>query len=150
MDNCKNNSCFPYENSMNGYNRWPSRPQNNFGCGRMEKPQMPGCNMGNNCGCAQNGGRFDNTTAPACGCGQCGNRNMQREKNQGSCQKSCCENNYGCPCIEEMPIAMAYVPCQQWRGVCSGAEGIRQGTIFEDLVKPFVNTRCNCNCGGVK
>ena len=36
-----------------------------------------------------------------------------------------------------MPIAMAYVPWQQWGDVFTGECGLAHGTIFPDLYKPF-------------
>ena len=36
-----------------------------------------------------------------------------------------------------MPIAMAYVPWQEWRSVYEVEKGLHCGTIFEELFKPF-------------
>lgn len=46
----------------------------------------------------------------------------------------CLEQNY--------PIAMAYVPWQQWQGVYSMEQGFKQGTIFPELDLPFEPRRC--------
>ena len=44
------------------------------------------------------------------------------------------ENNSG---IENMPLAMAYVPFQKWGNVMDATAAFSQGTIFQDLVLPF-------------
>lgn len=37
----------------------------------------------------------------------------------------------------EYPLAMAYVPWQQWNNVMCAKEGLCKGTIYSDLVLPF-------------
>ena len=49
----------------------------------------------------------------------------------------------GCPDTrskfpEETPLAMAYVPWQQWQQIYEPCQGFRQGTIFRELDKPFL------------
>lgn len=39
--------------------------------------------------------------------------------------------------IAGMPVAMAYVPWQEWRNLYDARQGFCCGTIFEDLNKPF-------------
>ncbi len=39
--------------------------------------------------------------------------------------------------LRGMPIAMAYVPWQEWRNIYEIQKGFRRGTIFEELDKPF-------------
>ncbi len=39
--------------------------------------------------------------------------------------------------LEGMPVAMAYVPWQQWQNIYEICRGFERGTIFEDLDKPF-------------
>lgn len=41
-----------------------------------------------------------------------------------------------------MPIAMAYVPWQQWRQTYPMDKGLSRGTIFPELDLPFVMGRC--------
>ena len=43
---------------------------------------------------------------------------------------------------DQFPIAMAYVPWQQWGQTYTPEQGLRQGTIFPDLDYPFVMGRC--------
>lgn len=39
-----------------------------------------------------------------------------------------------------MPVAMAYVPWQDWRSIYEVEKGLCSGTIFEELYKPFLGT----------
>lgn len=39
--------------------------------------------------------------------------------------------------LEDMPLAMAYVPYQQWRDLYSPNQGFNRGTIFKELDLPF-------------
>ena len=40
------------------------------------------------------------------------------------------------------PLAMAYVPWQQWKTPYDPAKGLSRGTIFEELDLPFEKERC--------
>ena len=44
--------------------------------------------------------------------------------------------------LEGLPLAMAYIPWQMWRAVYDAEKALHQGTIFEELNKPF------CGKGG--
>ena len=39
--------------------------------------------------------------------------------------------------LYQLPLAMAYVPWQQWRAIYEVEKGFHRGTIFEELDKPF-------------
>lgn len=39
--------------------------------------------------------------------------------------------------IEDMPLAMAYIPFQQWRNLYDPSEAFQRGTIFKELDLPF-------------
>lgn len=49
--------------------------------------------------------------------------------------------NTKCGCdsdrLSGMPLAMAYVPWQEWRSIYEVEKAIHCGTIFEELYKPF-------------
>lgn len=69
---------------------------------------------------------------------------------QDSSPSSICYDNYDA--LQDMPLAMAYIPWQQWQNVYDGAKGLENGTIFEELIFPFLcasptcrNKRCNCS-----
>ena len=40
-------------------------------------------------------------------------------------------------CIDEMPLAMAYVPRQKWQNIYENSKAVMRGTIFSDLALPF-------------
>lgn len=44
--------------------------------------------------------------------------------------------------LSGMPLAMAYVPWQEWQNIYEAEKGFHCGTIFEELNKPF------CGIGG--
>ena len=39
--------------------------------------------------------------------------------------------------LQMMPLAMAYVPWQQWQNVYDCSKGLEHGSIFEELILPF-------------
>lgn len=54
------------------------------------------------------------------------------------------QNNMNCGCDKpmtsniNMPIAMAYVPWQEFKNIRNLKDGYHNGTIFKDLDKPFI------------
>ena len=51
--------------------------------------------------------------------------------------------------LSKKPLAMAYVPWQTFENVMEGECALRHGTIFEDLVFPFVGAQ-TCQQTAVK
>ena len=52
-------------------------------------------------------------------------------------QNGCGPTELGCSaCLDDMPLAYAYVPMQRWRMLYSMDKGLMRGTIFEELDKP--------------
>lgn len=49
--------------------------------------------------------------------------------------------------LSNKPIAMAYVPWQSFENVMDGCAGLAHGTIFEDLVFPFIGAQAACQAG---
>lgn len=43
--------------------------------------------------------------------------------------------------LEEMPLAMSYVPWQVWRDIFQPDEALHCGTIFKELNLPFTGRR---------
>ena len=88
----------------------------------------------NNCG----GGPVS-TPYPLSGMPECmsGGRSAQPYKETPSC---CMRDDV----MEEMPLAMAYVPWQNWRCIYEPEKAFARGTIFEELDKPFYG-RGGCN-----
>lgn len=88
------------------------------------------------------------------------NTNCQKPMASGpSCAFPCrnrqMPDNY-CPkkeeCPKEMmydfPLAMAYIPWQKWRNVYDAGKGLENGSIFGELVFPFLRANPVCNdCG---
>lgn len=56
--------------------------------------------------------------------------------NNMNCNNSRCERT-------GMPIAMAYVPWQEFRNLDNFKCGYIEGTIFKDLNKPFWGGKCS-------
>lgn len=74
-----------------------------------------------------------------CGRGSDDNYGMSRKYRR--CNKGC-ELTFGDE-VDELPIAMGYVPYQEWDcNVSNACQGLYDGTIFPELVKPFVCTYC--------
>lgn len=46
--------------------------------------------------------------------------------------------------LSNKPLAMAYVPWQKFENVLDGNCGLEQGSIFEDLVFPFIGSQAAC------
>ena len=40
-------------------------------------------------------------------------------------------------CVDNLPIAMAYVPRQKFENLYEATEALKCGTLFRDLNKPF-------------
>lgn len=45
---------------------------------------------------------------------------------------------------DELPLAMAYVPCQKFQHTFDLCKGFQMGTIFPELCKPFCGKRGGC------
>lgn len=54
-----------------------------------------------------------------------------------SSKSTCCDDRAEYDELNGLPIAMAYVPWQQWRAIYEVEKGFHRGTIFEELDKPF-------------
>lgn len=46
--------------------------------------------------------------------------------------------------LSQKPLAMAYVPWQKFENVLDAGCGLNQGTIFEDLIFPFIGSQAAC------
>ena len=59
-----------------------------------------------------------------------------------NCQSDCYmrEKDYFCGC-DTYPIAMAYVPWQEFKDLHDPDRGLHAGTIFMELEKPFTGRR---------
>lgn len=77
-----------------------------------------------------------------------GNCRMPSGAAQNSCQTAresvrqdasivCCNDKGDYDELHGMPLAMAYVPWQEWRDIYEADKGFCHGTIFKELNKPF-------------
>lgn len=41
-------------------------------------------------------------------------------------------------CLQGLPLAMAYVPWQEWKEIYEPPMALARGTLFPDLDKPFL------------
>lgn len=74
--------------------------------------------------------------------------NNRLQRNQNSCchdmvTPTCGESMTYDP-LQAMPLAMAYVPWQQWQNVYECSKGLEHGTIFEELIFPFQHASRVC------
>lgn len=78
---------------------------------------------------------------PDCGRrNNCGRTAPVVMKDEGCCAKVkpvCGDDRSTYDELSGMPIAMAYVPWQEWRALYEAEKGFHCGTIFEELNKPF-------------
>jgi len=88
---------------------------------------------------------------PQCGCGGTPVLEAGREDH---CDKDYRDKDYRCDkddfdkCIDNLPVAMAYVPFQKWRKVLDASAGLAIGTIFEELHKPWYGDKNICGMRG--
>lgn len=54
-----------------------------------------------------------------------------------ACAPVCCNDKAEYDELRNMPLAMAYVPWQEWCSLYEADKGFHRGTIFEELDKPF-------------
>ena len=149
------------QNSVCGETR-----ENQCGCTRETRETTCGEDRSNQCGCKRETG---NTTCGEeredrigqCGCMRetgntgCRNQNSRCGCMQGTRNTGCGNQNSGCDgnkesqnevCerermpVDKMGIGMGFVPWQKYKNVSCAGEGMTQGTIFDDLVKPFYGT----------
>lgn len=58
----------------------------------------------------------------------------------------CCSNTNEYDELSSMPLAMAYVPWQEWQNIYEAEKGFHCGTIFEELNMPFNGIRMGGCC----
>ena len=76
-------------------------------------------------------------------------RNQVRNTGRGSCSPCTEFHQDACDtCIKkrkdplsQFPLAMAYVPWQEWREICDLEKALCQGTIFQELNLEFLGRK---------
>jgi hypothetical protein len=48
--------------------------------------------------------------------------------------------------MDTFPLAMAYVPMQQFQSIYELDEALQNGTVFPELNKPFMGWKGGCSC----
>ena len=62
---------------------------------------------------------------------------LPEQKSKNYCCDECVGDYSKTDVLQEFPVAMAYVPWQQWRKLHDLGYGFQCGTIFQELEKPF-------------
>lgn len=83
-------------------------------------------------------------------------RQSMCRRNQSNCNRNSFSNNQqipysapsqandSCPYqgLDRLPLAMSYVPWQQWRNIYEPSKALWVGTIFQELDLPFCERSC--------
>ena len=84
-------------------------------------------------GCNSNGGR------------RAAMQNSNRDARRNPCDREeTSANTDRRDSLSELPIAMAYVPWQEWRDIYNPDRALSRGTIFEELDLPFRGAGGGC------
>lgn len=116
---------------------------------------MNGCRGNGNCrgnrGCSCGMGNCDNMQT-SCSCGSMPDSSNTCGMSQSEIANQCQNDSAGDCCTDPlygMPLAMGYVPWQQWNKIYDPCDGLANGTIFPELNLQFYG--CipqNCGKGG--
>lgn len=77
------------------------------------------------------------------------NNRSQRmqERSCPTAKSSACSESMVYDPLQMLPLAMGYIPWQQWKNVYEGCKGLEHGTIFEELIFPFQRASGTCGNG---
>lgn len=165
MENCQNNMRYSRQGNMYstraGYNMARNSSRMDSGVQRRMNSNTCGCREERRSG-DRMGNNYNKKMDDGCECRteECRMEDRRREKDCGcktECNQECrkteeCnkrEEKKSCGCHREdslsgLPLAMAYVPWQEWRKIYDVCEGFHRGTIFEELDMPFLG-KGGCN-----
>ncbi len=151
--------------------------ETNCGCGcenaeydRERSDSRCGCRRNNDSEYDRNRRNNDRSRNSSCGCRRSSNENRISREGRSSCRRDRRSDDWSsgqCGCARErdeyeghecescanddrmsgFPIAMAYVPHQEWRSVYEAEEALRHGTLFNELNLPFNHSACDKDCG---
>ena len=116
MENCQNNMRYSCQGNMYSQRAGYNMPRNSS---RMDSGVQRRMNS-NTCGCKTECNQECRKTE------EC---NRREEKKSCGCHRE--------DSLSGLPLAMAYVPWQEWRKIYDVCEGFHRGTIFEELDLPF-------------
>ena len=137
---CERNSERTTRNNSCGCVRSTENTTHNSNCGCERSSERTTRNS--TCGCERNSRSSENSTCNSCSTNRSGNVSRSTR----NCPNTVCTTipvEEGC--VDEYPIAMAYVPMQQWRELYDPMSGISHGTIFRELDLPWYPTNCGKN-----
>ena len=80
----------------------------------------------------------------SCGCDRQTDRSQKPDRmmdRRDYFSEMLCKNTFS---LENMPLAMAYVPWQKWQNIFEADKGFHCGTIFQELHKPFEHAGGGC------
>lgn len=74
----------------------------------------------------------------------CAGNSQMMDQNNSAMFSASSQSADSCPYqgIDRMPLAMTYVPWQQWRNLYDPSKGFWVGTIFQELDLPFCERSC--------
>ena len=87
-----------------------------------------------NCGCGNNNNSCNSNSCMANNDG----RNLSMSAPVYRERSGCSDRD---DALDGMPIAMAYVPWQEWREICDLEKALCQGTIFQELNLEFLGRK---------
>jgi len=83
----------------------------------------------NKCGCEK--------TDNGCQKNETWNRFGRAEQYEASCACGCANTSRDGTFDKEFALGIAYVPVQCWKGITCNETSLKNGTVFEELTKPF-------------
>ena len=125
---------------LNNCNRCANQ-RNTCGCNNAEA--RTGCNCVRNETINKSNCGNETETRTNCGC----NTTVVSETHNTACPRTVCTTVHVVEsCVDSYPVAMAYVPMQQWRELYDPATAISRGTIFRELDLEWYPTNCRKDC----
>ncbi len=142
-NDCKNNTWSDCNDNFdcNKFNNMVKKSNEISGCKNSNKKS-------NTCACQNDykksyacGTQNNNKKSCTCECREC--RECPLKGHYQEVSNNECAPEFACE-VDSLPLGMAYVPYQEWNcNVSNACQGLCDGTIFPELVKPFGCTPCN-------
>ena len=86
---------------------------------------------------------YNHTRQPICRRNQ-SNCSPMYQANPSTVYSASSQSDESCPYhgLDRLPLAMSYVPWQQWNNLYDPSKGLWIGTIFQELDLPFCERSC--------
>ena len=148
----KKRKAMRYMNYNEEYRTVRGRVLNN--CGACRTQRNCGCPRNTartaDCGCQHNTDHhITDCEKKKTDCGSCTNDTtvVVRENHNNTFNGTVCTTvPVAESCVDSYPVAMAYVPMQQWRELYDPASAVSRGTIFRELDLEWYPTNCRKDC----